>query len=100
MPIRRLSPAVVREWHARTALATPTVRAHAYMLLKTICATAVADDLLPANPCRIRGAGQAKRVSKTEPATLDELAALVERSPSGTGSWCCSRPGAVCASAS
>ena len=51
------------------------------MLLKTICATAVADDLLPANPCRIRGAGQAKRVSKTEPASLDELAALVEALP-------------------
>jgi integrase len=51
------------------------------MLLKTICATAVADDLLPANPCRIRGAGQAKRVSRTEPASLDELAALVDAVP-------------------
>lgn len=81
LPIRRLSPAVVREWHARTALTTPTTRAHAYMLLKTICATAVSDDLLPANPCRIRGAGQAKRVSKTEPASLDELADLVEHVP-------------------
>lgn len=81
MPIRRLSPAVVREWHAKTALGTPTLRAHAYMLLKTICATAVTDDLLVANPCRIRGAGQAKRVSKTEPATLEELAALVDAMP-------------------
>ena len=80
-PIRRLSPAVVREWHANTAVTTPTTRAHAYMLLKTICATAVSDDLLAANPCRIRGAGQAKRVSKTEPASLDELAALVEAMP-------------------
>src|SRR4051794_334633 len=78
LPIRRVSPAAVREWHARTALSTPTVRAHAYMLLKTICATAVADDLLPANPCRIRGAGQAKRASKTEPASLDELATIAE----------------------
>ena len=78
IPIRRLSPAVVREWYARTAITTPTTRAHAYMLLKTICSTAVADDLLPANPCRIRGAGQAKRVSKTEPASLDELATIVE----------------------
>ena len=81
LQIRKISPAVVREWHARTALNTPTVRAHAYMLLKTICATAVADDLLPANPCRIRGAGQAKRVSKTEPATLDEITMLVENMP-------------------
>lgn len=80
-PVRRLSPAVVREWHARTALDTPTLRAHSYMLLKTICTTAVADDLLSANPCRIRGAGQAKRVSKTEPASLDELGALVDAMP-------------------
>jgi hypothetical protein len=48
------------------------------MLLKTICGTAVADDLLTANPCRIRGAGQA---SKTEPATLEELAELTEAMP-------------------
>lgn len=79
--VRRLSPAVVREWHARTALDTPTMRAHGYMLLKTICTTAVADELLPANPCRIRGAGQAKRVSKTEPATLDELVTIVDNIP-------------------
>lgn len=81
VPVRRLSPAAVREWHAKTATGTPTVRAHAYMLLKSICGTAVIDDLLPANPCRIRGGGQAKRVSKTEPATLDELTALVEAMP-------------------
>ncbi len=79
--IRRLSPALVREWYAKTAVTTPTTRAHAYMLLKTICATAVADDLLAANPCRIRGAGQAKRASRTEPASLDELATLVDNMP-------------------
>jgi integrase len=99
LPIRRLSPAAVREWHAKTALSTPTVRAHAYMLLKTICATAVSDDLLPANPCRIRGAGQAKRVSKTEPASLDELATLVEALPRRyrlmalLAAWCAMRFG-------
>lgn len=85
VPVRRVSPALVREWHARTALDTPTLRAHAYMLLKTICGTAVHDDLLPANPCRIRGAGQAKRASKTEPASLDELATIVEAMPPDTG---------------
>jgi integrase len=80
-PLRKLTPAGVREWHARTAVDAPTARAHAYQLLKTICNTAVADELLPANPCRIRGAGQAKRVSQTEPAALDELATIVENMP-------------------
>ncbi len=81
VPIRRLSPAAVRDWHAKLPTDTPTQRAHSYALLKAICATAVADDLLPANPCRIRGAGQAKRASRTEPASLEELVALVEAMP-------------------
>ena len=34
---------------------TPTVRARAYTLLKAIMNTAVADDVIAANPCRIRG---------------------------------------------
>jgi integrase len=72
---------VVREWHARTATDTPTMRAHAYMLLRTICAGAVADDLLVANLCRIRGAGQARRASKSEPASLEELAVIVDAMP-------------------
>ncbi|MCU1689535.1 MAG: integrase family protein, partial [Jatrophihabitantaceae bacterium] len=81
MPVHILSPAAVREWYSRLDAGTPTTRAHAYALLKAICATAVDDDLLVANPCRIRGAGQAKRVSKTEPASVDELAVLVAAMP-------------------
>lgn len=80
-PMRQLSPAMVREWHAQLPADRPTLRAHAYGLLKGILATAVADDLMTANPCRIRGAGQAKRVSRTEPASLDELATLVAAMP-------------------
>jgi integrase len=80
-PLRKLTPAIVRQWHARTALDRPTYRAHAYQLLRTVCASAVSDDILVANPCRIRGAGQAKRVSKTEPATLDELTTIVSAMP-------------------
>jgi integrase len=80
-PLRKLTPAIVRQWHARTALDRPTYRAHAYQLLRTVCASAVSDDLIVANPCRIRGAGQAKRVSRIEPATLDELATVIDAMP-------------------
>src|SRR5262249_51242084 len=49
-----ITPAAVRAWHA--ALETgPTRRAHAYGLLHAILATAVADDVIAANPARIRG---------------------------------------------
>ena len=52
---------------------TPTQRAHAYGLLRTILTTAVQDGLIAANPCHIRGAGNSKRVHKIKPLTLLEL---------------------------
>src|SRR6185312_11796554 len=50
-PMRKLSPAIVRQWHARTLVDRPALRAHSYALLRTICTTAVSDDLIVANPC-------------------------------------------------
>jgi integrase len=79
--IKSITPESVRRWHSLTAGATPTLRAHAYALLRTILNTAVADDLIPANPCRIRGAGTTKRARNIAPATLEQLAALVQAMP-------------------
>lgn len=79
--MRRLSPAVVREWYAQIGTSAPTARAHAYSLLRTICRSAVDDDVIVASPCRIRGAGSTKRVTRTEPATLAQLAAIVDAIP-------------------
>lgn len=97
--MRRLTPAVVRQWHAELDKATPTQNAQVYALLRTVCGTAVADELLAANPCRIRGAGNAKRTGKTEPASLPELARLVEAMPRRyklmvlLAAWCALRYG-------
>ena len=75
-PVPAVTPAEVRTWHAALSKRTgPTARAHAYALLRTVMNTAVADDLIVANPCRVRGAGQTRRVKKIIPATLAELAA-------------------------
>jgi integrase len=41
----------------------------------------VADDLVPTNPCRIRGAGAAKRVHRTRVASLAELEVIVAAMP-------------------
>jgi len=73
----KLTPARVREWHADLGDATPTRNSHAYSLLHAICATAVADELLDGNPCRIAKASQTKRRHKVDvltPAELDKLA--------------------------
>jgi integrase len=49
----------VRRWHRRVASRTgENSTAKAYKLLKAILATAVEDERIPKNPCRIKGAGQ------------------------------------------
>lgn len=59
VPLARLTPATVRRWHAGRLQAGvgPSTVAKAYRLLKTILNTAVADEVLPRNPCLLRGAG-------------------------------------------
>lgn len=77
----RLSPTSVRNWHASMDPTRPTRRAHAYSLLRAIYSTAVADDLVKANPCRVRGAGAAKSKHETKVASLGELEVIVEALP-------------------
>ncbi|WP_176358170.1 tyrosine-type recombinase/integrase [Mycobacterium persicum] len=75
-----LTPAKIRQWHAGLGSDHPTRNAHAYALLHAICATAVQDEVLDANPCRIRAAMQTNRkrdVDVLTPAELDRLAAKI-----------------------
>jgi integrase len=81
LPIKSISPSLVRSWYAACAEGRPTTRAHAYGLLRGILATAVTDEIIPANPCHIRGAGAAKRQITIKPATLPELGRLVAAMP-------------------
>ena len=61
--------------------------------------SAVNDELIDANPCRIVGAGRAKRVHKIRPASVEELAALTAAMPERLrlmvmlASWCALRFG-------
>jgi integrase len=80
-PLKALTPVTIRFWHAELGTKTPTLRAHAYGLLRTILATAQHDGLIAANPCHIRGAGNSKRVHKIKPLTLPELEALTAAMP-------------------
>jgi integrase len=73
-----LTPIKIRHWHAGLGADHPTRNAHAYALLHAVCATAVQDEVLDANPCRIRAAMQTKRkhdVNVLTPAEVDRLAA-------------------------
>jgi integrase len=82
VPVSEITPAMVRRWHAGLRTETgPTQRARAYSLLRTILGTAVSDDVITANPCRVRGAGVAKTARDIRPATLPELNALAAAMP-------------------
>lgn len=93
-PLKSITPSVVREWYATLDPSRPTQRAHAYSLLRSILQTAYEDELVPNNPCKIRGASVTKRARRVEPATLDELATLIGHLPDRygalvlIGSWC------------
>jgi len=98
--VSAITPAAVREWNAGLRTSTgPTQRAHAYSLLRTILNTALADDLIAANPCRVRGAGQARRARTIEPASLQQLEAIAAAMPARyrlmvlLAAWCALRFG-------
>lgn len=72
-----ITPGAVREWHSTLLPTRPTERAHVYALLRTILNTAVRDDLIPANPCRVEGAGSVRRAKTIRPASIPELEVIV-----------------------
>ncbi len=76
-----ITPLSVRTWHAALPKDRPTIRAHAYSLLRAILNTAASEDVIEANPCRIRSASTTKRARTIRPLSLDELEALVTAMP-------------------
>lgn len=101
VPLKAITPVVVRRWHAGLLIDRPTLRAHSYALLRTVMQTALHDGEITANPCHIRGAGNVARATKTEPATLAELELIVQAMPERyrvmvlLASWCGLRFGEV-----
>jgi integrase len=89
-----LTPAQIRTWHTALGDEHLTRNAHAYALLHAICATAVQNEVLDANPCRIRAAMQTKRrrdVDILTPAQVDKLASKMPahlRASVVLAAWC------------
>ena len=94
-----ITPKDVRAWYERTLVDRPTMRSHAYSLLRTIMGSAVIDEITDSNPARIVGAGRAKRVHRIRPASVEELTVLTEAMPQRLAlmvtlaSWCALRFG-------
>jgi integrase len=77
--VSNLRPAMVRSWYATTLKDKPVMRSHAYQLLHAICATAISDELLSANPCQIEKAMSVKRTRETVVPDIDSLAMIADR---------------------
>lgn len=98
LQLAKLDAATVRTWYSRLDTG-PVMKAHVYVLLSGILKTAVEDNLITASPCTIKGAGRVKRTRKIKPATVDELAVIVEHMPPRyrllvhLAAWCALRYG-------
>lgn len=80
--VRDITREAVDRWYAKTATDTPTVRAHAYSLLRTILESArTRDKLIDINPCAIAGAGSTDRIIKPKPLNVEQLGVLVTAMP-------------------
>lgn len=53
-----ITPAVVHAWHTEVLATGETAARQACAILRAVLNTAVADELLPRNPCRFTSAGQ------------------------------------------
>ena len=97
--LQTITPEHVEDWHRALGRSTPTYRAHAYTLLRTIMGAAVEQRLTAANPCHIPGASNVKRRKQIEPATPEELDVIVENLPERyramilLAAWCALRFG-------
>ena len=75
-----IAPSNVREWHARIASAHRITAAKAYRVLRSIFNTAVTDEIVARNPCRLKGAGVEKSPERPV-TTVAELHILADAMP-------------------
>lgn len=76
-PLHKITSDEVRKWNAagiKSGRKTQTARA--YLLLKSVMATAVDEGIIVSNPCQVKGAARASTGKSVEPPTDAELAII------------------------
>jgi integrase len=77
LPLRAITPERVRTWHGNvTAEAGGDQAAKSYRVLSAILNTAVSDERIGRNPCRIKGAGSESAAERPMPTTAEVLALI------------------------
>ena len=81
MPLTDVSLTEIKQWRASLDHDTESSNAAAYRLLRAILQSAEEEELIFRAPPKIRGAGSAPVKSVAVPASLDELATIVDQMP-------------------
>lgn len=93
-PLVEITRPDVKAWYGDMDAETPTARANAYGLLRTIMGAAMDDELIQANPVQIKGAGSKSRARELPQLTRAEFDALANAVPDRyrafvlLGGWC------------
>jgi integrase len=102
VPLRGVTPIVVREWHAAAlrGIGGRTSIAQSYRFLRAVMNGAVREGAVPRNPCQIKGAGS-DRAKERPVASPAQVAALLDaitpryRAALMLAAWCGMRRGEV-----
>jgi integrase len=80
LTFKEITTTRVRNWHAGLHRQHPATAQGAYRLLRQILEAAVDDNRLPANPCKVKGAG-VDRAPERQIATVAEVEAIYSEMP-------------------
>lgn len=81
LPVDEITAEEIRDWFASYGDRTPTARAHAYAVLKSVMAQAEDDELIRRSPARIKAGARSAVARDPQVLSLKELLALAEAMP-------------------
>lgn len=81
MPMRDVTLTEIKAWRASVDASTASTNAAAYRLLRSILQAAEEEELIDRVPPKVRGAATARVKRVAVPATLDELAVIIDNVP-------------------
>lgn len=104
MHLGSITPETVEQWHEKASLTVePRALSKSYALLHAILEYAVEKRKIPANPARVRGAGQARPKQHPEALSVKELDDVIRAMPeryramAAIAGWCSLRYGEIAA---
>ena len=78
--LAQIRPSTIRQWYMALRKDYVTTADDAYRMVRAVLMTAVADEMIPRNPCQVRGAGQARSAERPT-ASVGEVNAAVAGTP-------------------